>query len=307
MKETTLSVDYEFPEGPSQGPDGFIYVAEMGGARISRFGIVGERELFAPIEGSPGATAFGPDGAVYVTNNGGLAFANGRPAGISDPNSGGSIDKIDPDGRVQRLYTECDGTPLVAPNDLVFDQGDSFYFTDPEHGDMFTTPIVWPPGHVYWATIDGRHIKRVATDYELSNGIAITPDGGTLLVCETLRSKIWAHEIRGPGQIGPRVLFGDLPEGHMPDGCCIDIEGNVIAAAVGAGALVVLDSSGKVVDRIETEDTDVTNVCFVGPNIDARRTLIATEGLLGRVVSFEWPRAGLVPFPERSLITHPLT
>ena len=45
----------------------------------------------------------------------------------------GSIQRVDLEtGEVTTLYTECDGHPLRAPNDLVFDDTGGFWFTD--HG-----------------------------------------------------------------------------------------------------------------------------------------------------------------------------
>jgi len=291
-----MSSGYGFPEGPSEGPDGRIYMVEMNGNAISRFGADGVREKVADIEGTPAATAWGPDGLIYVTNNGGLAFDdNGRPIGKGEPNTGGSIDRVAPDGTVERLYMECDGVPLDAPNDLVFDDEGTFYFTDPEHGSVFSgAPL--PKGHVYWATTDGREIKKVATGYDVSNGIAISNDAKTLIVAETVTCKMWAHDILAPGELGPRRLFGELPSGHPPDGCAVDVEDHVVVAAVGGGALIHFGPDGELLERIPTEDADPTNCCFVGPE---RRTLATTEGALGRVVAMEWPRPGMVPFPER--------
>jgi gluconolactonase len=298
MDQITLSSGFFFPEGPSQGPDGRIYAVEMGGQVVARFGADGEREVFARIDGAPGASAWGPDGAIYVTNSGGLAFADGRPAGPGAPNSGGSIDRIDPDdGSVERIYLEWEGGPLVAPNDLVFDPEGGLYFTDPMHGDMFSDPIVWPKGHVFWARPDGSEIRHLAGDYDLSNGIAIKNDGKTLLVCETLTSSVIAHEITAPGEIGPRRLYAQLPEGHYPDGMALDEDDHLVVAAVGAGALVHFGPDGELIERIATADTDVTNCCFAGTD---RRTLVFTEGFMGRVGAFRWPRAGMVPYPERA-------
>ncbi len=46
---------------------------------------------------------------------------------------GGRIQRVDPrSGTVTDLYTECDGRPLRAPNDLVMDGHGGFWFTD--HG-----------------------------------------------------------------------------------------------------------------------------------------------------------------------------
>jgi gluconolactonase len=297
LRPRVVSTGYGFPEGPSQGPDGRVYLVEMGARAIARFGADGVRERFADIDGSPAATAWGPDGALYVTNNGGLAMDDGAPAGKSDPNSGGSIDRVARDGSVERLYLECDGVPLDAPNDLVFDPGGGFYFTDPEHGNLFDEEPM-PKGHVYWARHDGSEIRRAATGYDTSNGIVISADARTLLVAETLTAKVWAHDVLGPGRLGERRLFCQLPEGHLPDGMALDSAGHLIVAAVTAGALVHVSPDGEVLERIPTEDALVTNCCFVGPD---RTTLVATEGRLGRVVALDWPRPGMVPFPERSI------
>ena len=296
IESRPLCTGLRFPEGPSAGADGRVYLVEMLGRRIARFGANGVRETFAPIDGSPAATAWGPDGALYVTNNGGLAEADGAPAGKSDPNSGGSIDRVALDGSVERIYMECDGVALDAPNDLVFDPEGGFYFTDPEHGNLFDDGPM-PKGHVYWARPEGGEIRRVATGYDSSNGIAITDDAKTLLVAETLTARIWAHDILGPGELGPRRLHAQLPDGHLPDGMALDACGHLIVAAVTAGALVHVGPDGEVLGRIPTADALVTNCCFVGPE---RTTLAITEGRLGRVVALRWPRPGMVPFPERT-------
>ena len=71
---------------------------------------------------------------------GGLVF----PGGVTMANYiGGRIQTVDPaTGAVEDLYTECDGRPLRAPNDLVFDAHGGFYFTD--HGLSTTRPASCP-------------------------------------------------------------------------------------------------------------------------------------------------------------------
>jgi len=59
---------------------------------------------------------------------------------------------------------------------------------------------------------------------------------------------------------------------------------------------VVFDPNGTQVELIPCADRVVTNVAFGGPNYT---TLYITESGLGRVVTREWPRRGLVLFPER--------
>ena len=52
-----------------------------------------------------------------------------------DDYSGGRIERVDlATGDVTVLYTECDGNPLMGPNDLVFDADGGIWFTD--HGKV---------------------------------------------------------------------------------------------------------------------------------------------------------------------------
>ena len=61
----------------------------------------------------------------------GLTFPGAVHAGATT-SAGGSRRSTSTPARWTDLYTECDGRPLWAPNDLVFDAHGGFYFTD--HG-----------------------------------------------------------------------------------------------------------------------------------------------------------------------------
>ncbi len=295
LTQEVVADGLEFPEGPAQGADGSFYVAEMRGARISQIDPTGDRRTLAPIDGSPGAVAIGPDRALYVTNNRGRTFVDGRPRGVEGAPPG-SIDRVTPDGTVTTLYRECDGVGLNAPNDLSFDGRGGFYFTDPDNGNLFADDARWPVGHLYYATSDGRRIERVATGYELCNGLAVSDDGTRLFVCETLTSSVWVHDVGKDGALGPRRPFGHLPAGHQPDGCCLDTVGNLICAAVGSGALVVLSPDGALLARVPVDCKGVTNCAFGGPG---NRFLYFTEGFTGRLSRLPWPCPGMVLHPDR--------
>jgi gluconolactonase len=287
FRQRVIATGFGFPEGPSAGSGGRIYVAEMAGAQVSYTEGEGIRRTLAAIDGSPGATAVGPDGAIYVTNNRGRRFVDGRPRGDAGDTTPGSIDRITSHGDVDQLYDACGRDRLRAPNDLVFDAHGNIYFTDPGNGDLYSHPVQWPAGHIYRARFDGTSIERVATGYNLCNGIAVTADGTVLLVCETLTSSVWAHRIHPSGAVDDRELFARLPGGQMPDGCCLDSDGDLLCAAVGSGTIVVFDPSGRFLRQIPVEDPDVTNVAF------AASTLLFTEGRLGRLSAINWPVPGM--------------
>ncbi len=297
MSEKIIATGLEFPEGPVCDRNGNLYVAEIRGGRVQRISPDGTVSLFARPGGGPNGAALGPDGALYVTNNGGFSWHNGLPIGPAPDYETGRIERIDENGNVQRLYTVCDGVGLSAPNDLVFDAEGNFYFTDPVHrSPKIREPLNVPTnrkGSVYYATPDGTHIRRVATNLQHPNGIGLTPDGKTLLVAETFAASLGAFPIRAPGKLGSRQPFATLPPGYYPDGFCLDEEGYVLVCGVLGGGIIVFDPSGTRVDLIPCTDRLVTNAAFGGPDHSA---LYITESGLGRVVAREWPRRGLMLF-----------
>ena len=300
MSETIIATSLEFPEGPVCDRDGTVYVVEIRGGRVRKIAPDGTLSVFARPGGGPNGAARGAGGTLYVTNNGGFAWHESLPIGPAPDYETGRIERIDAQGDVQRLYTACEGTRLSAPNDLVFDAEGNFYFTDPVHRDPQLRESLNVPtkrrGSVYYATPDGKHIRRVATSLQHPNGIGLTPDGKTLLVAETFAASLCAFPVLTPGELGERRPFASLPKGYYPDGFCLDEEGYVLVGGVLGGGIVVFDPNGTQVELIPCEDRVVTNVAFGGPNYT---TLYITESGLGRVVTREWPRRGLVLFPER--------
>jgi len=300
MNGTVIATGLEFPEGPVWNRDGSLYVTEIRGGQIRRIAADGTTSVFARTGGGPNGAALGPDGVLYVTNNGGFNWHNSMPIGPALDYEGGRIERIDKNGHIQRLYTSCEGQQLSAPNDLVFDAEGNFYFTDPIHRNPNLRETPGTPtkrqGNIYYASPNGKHIHRVATNLQHPNGIGLTPDGKTLVVAQTFVGNVIAFPILSPGQVGEQRVFGTLPAGTFPDSLCLDEEGYVLVAGILSGGTVVFAPDGKLDRVIPSEDKVVTNVAFGGP---AFTTLYITESGLGRVVTHEWSRRGLVLFPDR--------
>src|SRR3712207_3926361 len=133
---TELASGLQFPEGPVWMPDGSVLLVEIKRGTITRVPAGGgEPEVAAELGGGPNGLAIGPDGAAYVCNNGGcftwicfegMTFPGPLPEGWA----GGMIQRVDlSSGEITTLYAECDGNPLRAPNDIVFDSTGGFWFT----------------------------------------------------------------------------------------------------------------------------------------------------------------------------------
>jgi gluconolactonase len=287
MPPQVLTDGLQFPEGPVWAPDGTLYVTEITGGRITAVAPDGSKRTFADTGGAPNGAALGPDGHLYVTNNGG-----------KEP---GYIQRIDAHGKVERLYEQCDGQPFQGPNDLVMDAHGGFYFTDP--GPLSRDGLKF--GHVYYARRDGSHVKRLQYYFYLPNGIALTPDDSTLIVLESLTSRVWAIPVESPGVLAqvdagaragaPRAwpvsgLLATVPQPAAPDGMCLDGAGNLLICAHNSGLVSVHAPDGALVSQIAVEDRRLTNCCFGGSDF---QTLYVTESGLGRVVAVRWERPGL--------------
>lgn len=291
-----------FPEGPVAMPDGSVIVVEMLGECLTRVLPDGIKDTIAEIPGGPNGAALGPDGAMYIANNGGcfttVDLGEMIVPGPFSPEkyTGGRIQKVDLDtGEVTDLYTECNGWPLRAPNDIVFDAHGGFYFTD--HGYAESAKRVDHMVSIFYGKADGSDIHEVAFPAHGPNGIGISPDGKKLYWAETFTARIIQRDIIEPGQLGEVNLlagssaclygFGGL---RYLDSLGIDADGNVCVASIMPGGIGVISPEGEWIDFVDTGDMLTTNICFGGDDL---RTAYITLSSSGRLVKMTWPRPGL--------------
>jgi gluconolactonase len=298
---TEIASGLQFPEGPIAMPDGSVVLVEIARGTLSRVSPNGEITVIADCGGGPNGAALGPDGKVYVCNNGG-SFQFHDLGGLMVPDvvapdsyRGGSIERIDLDtGEVETIYTECDGHPLRAPNDIVFDHAGGFWFTD--HG--IRTERESDRTAVYYAAADGSSIAEAIFPLDSPNGISLSPDDDRLYVAETQTGRIWSWEVAGPGVLGPPAPFSfhggallhGAPDYQLFDSMAVDGEGWVCQATLINGGITQVSPDGAQVEFLALPDPMVTNICFGG---DDYRTAYITCSGTGTLVSVPWPRAGL--------------
>ena len=301
-----------FIEAPVALEDGRVLVVDVkGGTILSIDPSSGKVSNFARTGGGPNGMALGPDGALYLCNNGGLAFTK-TPEGFHFPLGDGTpppdpstpgIQRVDTSGRVSDLYVECAGHPLVAPNDLVFDDNGGFYFTDLGHPHGRLCDL----GGLYYAKADGSSIIELihevgpATPLTQPNGVSLSPRGDRVYAAETVTGRIWGWAIERPGVIGPmpephsfnggRLMFG-YGEYSLFDSMAVDGEGYICVATLLKGGITVIKPQGGLETFIPLPERDpfVTNICFGGPDL---RTAYVTAAGRGKLWAMDWPRRGL--------------
>lgn len=258
----------------------------------------GTLELISDAGGGPNGLAVGPDGALYLCNNGGVdwhTLEDGRtlPARWHE-DAPGRIERIDiTTGAVRTLYESCGDFALNSPNDIVFDCEGGFYFTD--FGK--TRSRGRDHGGVYYALPDGSSIKQLVYPINMANGIGLSPDGRTLYVAETEAARLWAYDVEGPGKIkrdpqsphGGRLVYG--AGGYQRfDSLAVDSAGNICVGTLINGGITIISPTGDKVEHVTFPDSNVTNICFGGPDY---RTAFLTLSTTGRLAAVEWSTPGL--------------
>jgi gluconolactonase len=236
----------------------------------------------------------------YVCNNGGLRWVSDgdllHPAGSAGDYVTGRIERIEPSsGKVERLYDHCAGSPLRAPNDLVFDGHGGFYFTDTGRNLLWAREY----GRICYASHDGSKITEIAAPMFTPNGIGLSPDGGTLYVAETETARLWAFRIRAPGELEPfegstavhgGVCIGGLTGHCRFDSLAVQANGDICVATLIFGCITVFSPAGEVIRQVPMPDRSCTNLCFGGPDMT---TAFVTLSSTGRLVAMDWGEPGL--------------
>jgi len=272
------------PEGPVFNKEGELFVCDLGvyppkncleeadARNVYRVGREGEVALFSKTGGMPTGAAFHRDGRLFVCDS-------GRQAILA----------ISTEGTVSVVVSEYEGTPLLGPNDLVFDSRGNLYFTDPKSSTSDNRI-----GSIYLLRTTGE-LEQLDTGYAFPNGIALDPKEGQLYLSETHTKRIHRFNIEPTGSLSKRELFATLPQEQChpvsgPDGMALDVDGNLYVAHWGSGCVDVFDCHGSLVGQLQCLGKQPTNVAFWKTNI------YVTEMERGEVVRLDTGVPGLELF-----------
>ncbi len=294
MREITNGL--KFPEGPIAMLDGSIILVEIARGTVSRVDETGAISVIAETGGGPNGAALGPDGALYICNNGGFEWHNvgGKLFAGDMPTdySGGRIERVDIEtGKIDILYTHCDGSPLIGPNDIVFDREGGMWFTDHGKGEG----RLRHRGGLFYATIDGNHISQQVFPIESPNGVGLSPDERMVYVADSNSARLWGFEIESAGQVeGNGSLsaknFIASPAGfNFFDSLAVEADGTVAVATIAHSGITRIHPETGEIRHVATDDPMTTNICFGGEDL---RTAYITLSATGRLVATEWECAG---------------
>ncbi len=209
--------------------------------------------------------------AVVVREKGGLLLAMRDGLYFMDPATGERTlfvahEPDRPDNRTNEAKCAPDGSFWVGTmqNNL--------------HPDGSAKEMSGATGGLYRVRHNGSMTREV-DGIGLSNTLAWTNDGKTLLFADTATSVIRAFEVKEDGHLGVSCTFSDekLP-GHC-DGSAIDAEGYLWNARFAGSCLIRFKPDGTVDQQIDLPVSQPTSCCFGGKDLTTLYVTSARHGL----------------------------
>ncbi|MGM5068689.1 SMP-30/gluconolactonase/LRE family protein [Rhodococcus qingshengii] len=234
-----------------------------------------------------------------------------QPSGLGFDTQGRLLVVSMTDRRVMRLergelveHADLSALAQGHCNDMVVMADGSAYVGN--HGRCDGPDQQYSPTRLIRIDADGS-ARAVGAELNFPNGMVVTDDGGTLLVAESLASRISAFTIGAGGDLVDRRVWaalGPVPPvttfsaafaggGLVPDGIALDVEGALWVAVANEGAVRVTPE-GEIVQTIEVPGESVFAVALGGP---ALRTLyLCVAPPLASYNPHEHPRARMLAY-----------
>jgi sugar lactone lactonase YvrE len=238
-----IASGYGLVEGPRTDADGALWFTDMFGDTVNRRAPGGQAEAVISERHYVGGLVPHADGGLVLS---GPNIVHWR------------------DGDIRVLY-EGDGSGFF--NDLHTDAQGRVY-VGVVRGEIKNVREHPALGQAYRIELDGR-VTELYGEVGISNGIGFSPNGQTLYHVDSSVAGIWAHDVDADGRLSNRRRIGTeaFPEG-IPDGLCVDVEGNLWVAHYGGGRVVKLDAAGTLIDELLVPARQVTSCAFGGAGWD---------------------------------------
>jgi sugar lactone lactonase YvrE len=233
MNPTPLANGFCFGEGP-RWFEGLLWFSDMLGEAVHTVDLAGSMTTLELPGRAPSGLGFRPDGTLLI------ASTEDRQVLRYD---GDAVTPI------------ADLGDLVPANlgDMVIDGSGRAYV-----GSQART------GGVIVRIDPDDAVSIVADDLDFPNGMAITPDGTTLIVAESTGRRLTAFTLESNGELSHRRPFAEGLDGP-PDGIAIDAEGGIWTSMTLANQFQRIVDGGAVTDRIDMVDRTAIACALGGP------------------------------------------
>lgn len=252
LQSTVVAEGLIYGEGP-RWHEGKLWVSDMHADVVRTLDADGALEV--------GASAHHPSGLGW-TPSGDLLVTSLENAVLS---------RITPDGPT----VHCDLSEFgVSLNDMVALPDGRAYV------DVYTQRGGGPPpGDLVLVEPDGT-AKVVARGLATPNGLAVTPDGTTLVAAETFGNRLHAWTIRADGTLTDQRVFAELGERH-PDGICLDVEGGVWVGCFLSGEFLRVLDGGEITHCVPVGESWAVAPALGGPEMRTLHLVVSDTTFMG--------------------------
>lgn len=237
---------FTFAESP-RWHDGTFWFSDFHDYTVYRVAADGSLEAVVKVPEEPSGLGWLPDGRLLV-----VSMRNRK------------LMRLDPDG----LKEHADLSTIATHhcNDMVVDGQGRAYVGN--FGAAWGDDPV--PAKLARVDPDGT-VSVAAANLDFPNGCAITADGRTLIVAETVGGRLTAFDRDESGVLHNRRVWAEID--GTPDGICLDAE-NAVWVAAGTGGVIRVAEGGQVLDRVEVTE-NIPVACTLGGQ-DRKTLYIAT-------------------------------
>lgn len=207
-----------------------LWFSNWGAQEVVAVDLAGNSETVARV---PAAFSF----CIDWTPEGNLLVMSGIEARLLRREADGTLTTHADLGGLAGMFNEI----VVDARGNAYVNGGDFDFETGGGAESGVVALVRPDGSV----------RQVADDIHFGNGMAITPDGSTLIVAESWARRLSAFDIADDGGLSNRRVWAETD--GPPDGICLDAEGAVWYADVPNGRCVRVRQGGEVLQKIELD------------------------------------------------------
>lgn len=192
----------------------------------------------------------------------GIAFSPDQVLHVCAPALG--IVRIERNGKYSVFADTCEGRKVREANFPVFDLHGYLYATDSGEwkGNI---------GRLMRFAPDGQGLD-IATGFGYANGLALSLDESQIFMVESDTDSIYRIALLDRGTRSGTIEVYAKGIGHLPDGLCLDAEGNLLVTSYGSHEILSVDKKRNVSlvahDPIGVMLGNPTNVTFGGKHYD---------------------------------------
>jgi sugar lactone lactonase YvrE len=230
---TTVASGLGFVEGP-RWREGRLWFSDFSSRTVSSVDETGDLRRHAYVAGQPSGLGFMPNGDLLVVST-----------------HEGHILRIDETGTT--LVADVGAQYRGGLNDMLVDRDGRAYVSafQAHVAGQRTGQVHGEPSVPLFLVLPDGQVSVAAEDLAIPNGMALSADGGTLVVAETLGRRLTAFDVGTDGSLSRRRVFADTGE-RKPDGICMDPSGAVWFGSPFTSEFVLVREGGDVLQTIAT-------------------------------------------------------